>query len=152
MNKMQKLLTIFLLSVLSIVSGAECLYASNHEPQAEQSEQVQMVLKGKIGKYPITMVFTSNCWDDNVQGYYYYNSRPKTHFTLKCMKHELVDSNNLSYVEYQVNFEEYTPKGNHTGTFEGVLFNRAGVSTTYSGTFTNSKGKTFDFMVQHLDQ
>lgn len=149
---MQKFLTILVLSVLSIVGGIEFMYAYNSVDQTEQPEQEQMVLKGTIGKYPITMVFTSNYWDDGLQGYYYYNSRPKTHFTLKCKKHELEDSNNLTYVQYGVILEEYTPKGNHTGTFEGVLFNRAGVSTTYSGTFTNSKGKTFEFMVQHQDQ
>jgi len=149
---MRKFLAILVLSVLSIVGGVEYLYALPPDSQTEQPVQEPMVLKGKIGEYPITMVFTANFWDENIQGYYYYNSRPKTHFTLKCKKHELEDSNNLTYVQFRVIFEEYTPKGNHTGTFDGILFNRAGVSTTYSGTFTNSKGKTFEFMIQHLDQ
>lgn len=149
---MQKILTTVMLALLTLMGGTEYLYASHTERQEEQTKQEPMVLKGMIGEYPVTMFFTSNWWDDDLQGYYYYNSRPKSHLKLKCTRHELEDSNNLTYVQYGVTIEEYTRKGSHSGTFVGVIFNRAGISTTFSGTFTNSKGKEFEFMVQHLDQ
>ena len=42
----------------------------------------------------------------------------------------------------QVVLDEYSPKGNHTGTFDGHLQGRGG---GYAGTFTNAKGETFTF-------
>lgn len=108
-------------------------------------ENEYMVMNGHIGPYAATM-YIEGFSGKNLKGYYVYNDRPNVKFRLKCVKHVMTDSNNLTYVNYEVRLEEYTPKGNHTGTFVGSFCNRAGQYTQFTGTFTNVRNKKkFDF-------
>ena len=93
---------------------------------------------GKIGEYEITMKIDFADFDGDSIGYYYYNSRPQTLFKLVQTELEAINLHGSMHVV----LEEYTPKGNHTGTFDGQLECRG---DSFEGTFTNSKGKKFDF-------
>ena len=70
-------------------------------------------------------------------GYYYYNDRPQTKFTLKMIENE---PNPKGFNKVVLN--EYSPKGNHTGTFKGIIEGRG---DGFYGTFTNGQGKKFEF-------
>jgi len=95
---------------------------------------------GKIGPFDVTLTMGNLAEADEGDevGSYYYNDRPATKFVLKLKHFETV---NLSGT-MQVVLDEYSPKGNHTGTFDGHLQGRGG---GYAGTFTNAKGETFTF-------
>ncbi|MBR5655257.1 MAG: hypothetical protein IKW98_01035 [Prevotella sp.] len=94
---------------------------------------------GKIGPYAITLFLYPPVWNEGeVAGYYYYDERPKTHFTLKLVKHEAVNTKGSMHMV----MKEYTPKGNHTGTFDGQRELRG---DSFKGTFTNSRGKKYKF-------
>lgn len=105
------------------------------DKKPENIENEVLGLSGKIGTYPITMFIYTNEGDDNY-GYYYYNSRPESRFTLKCVQN---DPHPDGYND--IVLEEYTESGKNTGIFKGRLNGRGG---GFTGTFTNSKGKTFD--------
>ena len=94
---------------------------------------------GKIGPYAVT--FFRNPADMGVGdevGYYYYNDRPNSVFKLVLVKNEAINAKGSMHVI----LKEYSPKGKHTGTFDGQYECRGG---GYVGTFTNSKGKKFKF-------
>lgn len=77
-------------------------------------------LSGTIGEYGITMVLNSK-----LEGYYYYDSRPKTHFKIRistkraCRGEEGIDVH-LHSCKHIV-WQEYTPKGVNSGEFEGAF-------------------------------
>lgn len=74
-------------------------------------------------------------------GYYYYNDRPKTKFTLRLKEFNEKWNENLS-VSYHIILNEHTPKGFNSGTFDGWT----SALSCYNGTFKNSQGKEYDFM------
>ncbi|MBP5573931.1 MAG: hypothetical protein J6X40_07175 [Bacteroidales bacterium] len=93
---------------------------------------------GKIGEYEITMKIDFADFDGDSIGYYYYNNRPQTLFKLVQTELEAINIHGSMHVV----LDEYTPKGNHTGTFDGQLESRGDY---FGGTFKNSKGKKFKF-------
>lgn len=93
---------------------------------------------GKIGQYEITMYLGLDSHDGDSVGYYFYNDRPNTHFKLVQTELEAINIHGSMHLV----LKEYTPKGNHTGTFDGQYECRGGY---FGGTFTNSKGKEFEF-------
>ncbi len=92
---------------------------------------------GKIGPYAITLFVNVHSYGGEDAGYYYYNDRPQTKFTLKMIENE---PNPKGYNKVVLN--EYSPKGNHTGTFKGIIEGRG---DGFYGTFTNGQGKKFEF-------
>lgn len=94
---------------------------------------------GKIGPYAITLFINMRSYGEEVAGYYYYNDRPQTKFTLKMMENEPNPKGFNKVVLY-----EYSPKGNHTGTFKGIVEGRG---DGFYGTFTNGQGKEFKFQL-----
>ncbi len=100
---------------------------------------------GKIGDFNIKVSINfRNVVDaavgDSV-GYYYYNDRPKTKFTLR-LKELDEDMNETSFrVSYHIILDEHTPKGFKSGTFDGWT----SALSCYNGTFKNSQGKEYDF-------
>ncbi|MBQ3806024.1 MAG: hypothetical protein II844_09530 [Prevotella sp.] len=108
---------------------------------AANAQEEKVVYKGKIGTFEITMYLTRENFE--WKGYYVYNDRPKTKFTLKCVSDE-PDPRGWNDVE----FKEYTPKGNNTGTFKGRMEGRG---DGFYGKFI-TKGKTLDFnLVQQYE-
>jgi len=101
---------------------------------------------GKIGPYAITLFIDMRACEDDAAGYYYYNDRPNTKFTLKMVENE-PNPNGFN----KVVLHEFSPKGNHTGTFRGIVEGRG---DGFKGTFTNGKGKkyTFELMQQYDNQ
>ena len=73
-------------------------------------------------------------------GYYYYNDRPKTKFTLRLKEFNEKWNENLS-VSYHIILNEHTPKGFNSGTFDDWT---SGMYD-YNGTFTNNQGKEYNF-------
>ena len=106
--------------------------------QTEQEVKYEK-FTGKIGPYAITLFVNLEYADEDQEvGYYYYNDRPKTRFTLKLVEYAAINAKGSMHVV----LKEYTANGNHTGTFDGQYECRGG---GYEGTFTNSKGKKFRF-------
>lgn len=103
----------------------------NNQVVTYYSEDEYDIYDGKIGDYPVVLCFEKNKHD----GFYFYKSRPENKFTLKCENKSTENNNTILEVK------EYLPDGNSTGTFKGEY--RKGSS--FSGTFTNSEGKEFDF-------
>lgn len=99
-------------------------------------EEEYLVLEGEIGPYPITMYLTRN----SEKGYYNYHKGTKTNFELRRVTDLSGDEDNDE--EQRVVLKEYTPSGNNTGTFEGTFNYKLG---DYTGTFTNSKGTSYEF-------
>ena len=94
---------------------------------------------GKIGSYAITLFMSQDDLSEGATvGYYYYDERPKTHFKLVLKEYEVINTKGSMHFV----LKEYTPKGNHTGTFDGQLEGRGG---SFEGTFTNRKGEKFHF-------
>lgn len=100
--------------------------------------KAQSKYEGKIGPYDITMTIEFSSHDGDSIGYYYYNSRPNALFKLVQTKMEAINLHGSMHVV----LDEYTPKGFHSGTFDGQLESRG---DSFEGTFTNSKGKKFEF-------
>ena len=119
---MKKTLTLLFLSVFLCVGVA----------------QAQSKYTGKIGEYDITMFIELSSHDGDSIGYYYYDSMPQTLFKLVQTDMEAINIHGSMHVV----LDEYTPKGNHTGTFDGQLECRG---SSFEGSFTNSKGKKFAF-------
>lgn len=87
---------------------------------------------GTVGKYPIEMELTLNS-DNSVTGRYRYTKTGGGWLTLTGHR-------DGDYME----LFEYTSDGQSTGEFSGTV--NAGLRwVEYSGTFTNSKGKSFKF-------
>jgi hypothetical protein len=108
---------------------------------AAQTEQEADYTKyaGKIGPYAITLFINMRSYGEEDAGYYYYNDRPQTKFTLKMMENEPNPKGFNKVVLY-----EYSPKGNHTGTFKGTVEGRG---DGFNGTFTNGRGKKYEFQL-----
>lgn len=116
-------------------------------------------LEGAIGNYGITMVLNSN-----LDGYYYYDHRPKSRFKLKatktpCRGDECMQVH-LHWSKHVV-WQEYTPDGKNSGVFEGVFYERGvdwapGMSYDmeptkgfFEGIFRNkSNGKIYDVYME----
>lgn len=100
-------------------------------------------MEGKIGPYSITMQLhdLSDVDEGDFVGYYYYNERPQSKFSLKVVSMVAINTKG----SMQLVMKEYTPGGKHSGTFNGQYECRG---SYYAGTFTNSKGQKFDFKVQ----
>lgn len=92
---------------------------------------------GKIGPHAVTLYLNIREEVGNVAGYYYYDARPQSKFTLKLVKNE-PSLGGFNRVE----LKEYTAKGNHTGTFRGDVVSRG---DGFSGVFTTKKGKKYKF-------
>ena len=111
---------------------------------AQTPEQDYTKYAGKIGTYEITLFIDMHAYEDEDAGYYYYNDRPNTRFTLK-MKENEPNPNGFN----KVVLHEFSPKGNHTGSFRGIVEGRG---DGFNGTFTNGKGKKFKFaLMQQYD-
>lgn len=102
----------------------------------------EQVLTGKIGPYPVVMHINLDAFQEGEQvGYYTYNSMPNKRFKLVVKEYEaLNDKGSMRVIMY-----EYTSKGVHSGTFDGQYECRGDY---YEGTFKNSKGKKFKFLLQ----
>lgn len=99
---------------------------------------------GKIGEFDVTLYADfSNASEGDSIGYYYYNDRPKTKFKLVLVECEDLDIALRRYV-----IKEYTPKGNNTGKFVGRHSTKW---DSFSGKFTNSRGKEYDFEFMFLE-
>lgn len=108
-----------------------------------KDEDYYQVLEGQIGPYAITMYLQdlSLMDESDIVGYYFYNDRPHSKFKLKMVSMVAVNAKG----SMRLVLNEYTPKGFHSGTFNGQYECRGDY---YSGTFTNSKGKKFDFTLE----
>lgn len=103
---------------------------------ADDADSSCRKMVGKLdGKYEVTLFITD---EDTGEGYYYYNNRPSSTFTLTCTEGD-ASSNSTSHVV----LEEHNAAGKHTGTFDGQM-NPDG----YTGVFTNYKGQTFRFELE----
>lgn len=102
-------------------------------PSAQSSgNHARAAFSGTVGKYPIEMELTLNS-DNSVTGRYRYTKSGGGWLTLTGHR-------DGDYME----LFEYTSDGQSTGEFSGTV--NAGMSwVEYSGTFTNSKGKSFKF-------
>ena len=106
--------------------------------QTEYEVKYEM-FTGKIGPYAITLFMFPNDADEDAEvGYYYYNDRPKTHFKLQLVEYAAINAKGSMHLV----LKEFSPRGNHTGTFDGQRELRG---DGYVGTFTNSKGKKYHF-------
>lgn len=109
---------------------------NNQKAGPVQSDE-HIILKGTIGSYPITMALDRK---DTTRGYYYYDRRPESRFTLECTSSTPAENG-----ETEVVIKETNAKGRHTGTFTGTL-----APSSFGGTFTNYKGQEFNFQLyQH---
>ena len=104
---------------------------------------IEETLEGHIGPYTITMNLDdlSDADVGDFAGYYYYNDRPQSKFRLKIVDYVAVNAKG----SMKLVMKEYSPKGSHTGTFNGQYECRG---SYYAGTFTNSKGQKFKFEVK----
>ena len=128
--------TKFLLTLTAILFGAFHLAAQQPAQQQEDARN------GKIGPYAIQMFITlSDATEGDIVGYYIYTDRPATQFKLKLQHMEAINAEG----SMNVVLNEYSPRGKHTGTFNGQYECRGSL---YEGTFTNSKGKRLKFQVE----
>lgn len=101
-------------------------------PAQSSGNHAQAAFSGTVGKYPIEMELTLNS-DNSVTGRYRYTKTGGEWLTLTGHR-------DGDYME----LFEYTSDGQSTGEFSGTV--NAGMRwVEYSGTFTNSKGKSFKF-------
>lgn len=114
--------------------------------QAQQTNVNYKKFTGKIGQYDITLFFNPQTEVGNNSGYYFYNDRPNTHFTLILKFYEAEMREDATGMPVAWGhcwvLEEYSPKGNHTGTFDGIELQ---MGDSFDGTFTNQKGEKFEF-------
>ena len=109
------------------------------------AQEEDKLYDGKIGDFNIKV--SINLRDvvdaavgDSV-GYYFYNDRPKTKFTLRLKELDEDMNENSFRVSYHIILDEHTPKGFNSGSFDGWV----SALSNYSGTFKNSQGKEFDY-------
>lgn len=122
--------------------------------QAQEANVKYMKYVGKIGTYDVTLLFKPETTPGHNCGYYFYNDRPKTQFTLITKFYEAKMREDATGMPvawgHRWILEEYSPKGNHTGTFDGIEEN---LGDGFEGTFTNAKGEKFDFkLVQKFEE
>ena len=124
------------LMILMMACMAIPCTASNENIEREQ------ILKGNIGPYKVVMHLNLDAFEVGQEvGYYTYDSMPNKRFKLVIKKEEAINaSGSMRVVMY-----EYTSKGVHSGTFDGQYECRGDY---YEGTFKNSKGKKFKFVLQ----
>lgn len=106
---------------------------NNQKAGPVQSDEYT-ILKGTIGSYSITMYLDRK---DTTRGYYYYDRRPESRFTLECTSSTPADNDKTEVV-----IKETNAQGKHTGTFAGKL-----TPSSFDGTFTNYKGQEFHFQL-----
>ena len=139
---------------ISIIAAVVLLALLAGMPASAQSLPIQadtvcadkqadyQILTGKIGPYPVKMhLRISGVQDDDEVGYYYYTAYPNNRFKLKMISMVAVNARGTM----QLVLHEYTTQGKHTGTFDGNYECRG---DHYAGTFTNSKGKKFKFVLE----
>lgn len=139
---------------ISIIAAVVLLALLAGMPASAQSLPIQadtvcadkqadyQILTGKIGPYEVKMhLRISGAQDDDEVGYYYYTAYPDNRFKLKMISMVAVNAQGTM----QLVLHEYTTQGKHTGTFDGNYECRG---DHYAGTFTNSKGKKFKFVLE----
>lgn len=99
--------------------------------------------KGKVGKYPVTLLLMEATPSEDIIGsiyaQYWYESNPTSVFRLFAE-----GENSLAIQDggkVVVTLTEYAPNSNQSGKLEAVHDTKA---KTIKGTFTNSKGQTFE--------
>ena len=124
------------LLVLLVSASSASVYAD--------SDSHSTVYTGTIGDYKVHMVL-----DSNLEGYYYYDHRPDSHF-------KLVKTREVECVEcmlcVHITLQEYVPDTNkNTGEFVGLYRfckNDGLALTSFEGTWRNkSTGQTLPFDV-----
>ncbi|MBO4871465.1 MAG: hypothetical protein J5565_05735 [Muribaculaceae bacterium] len=132
---------LLLATVTAIVMWSPVVAANEQEMSEPNTAPVNyQELNGKIGPYAVKMFLKLNEVGDEV-GYYYYVKYPKNVFKLRLEEMVAVNASGSMHVV----LNEYTSKGVHSGTFDGQYECRGDY---YAGTFTNSKGKRFKFVLQ----
>ena len=122
------------------VSAQNSTVQGNDETTDSQAEY--QVLNGKIGPYQVKMYLCINgAQDDDEVGYYYYTANPRNRFKLKMISMVAINAKGTM----EVVLHDYTSDGKHSGTFDGNYECRG---DHYVGTFTNSKGKKFKFVLE----
>ena len=137
----------YLLLFVFILTGTMMTNARKTKvlPGVEKTQSDYYRMTGSIGQYPIVMHLDAFAKNGSYCGYYYYRSRPNTKFKLivkstKTKRHE--------YWAKELTIYEYTPAGNHTGSFVGTAHGADCDGCVFSGTFYNSKGQSFRFHVE----
>lgn len=128
----------FILFVFSLVVLASMpkVEAKNH------------VFAGSIGPYKIHMVL-----NDQMQGYYYYDNRPNSHFKLVVSSNRNCSDGEHGHGEAcsKLTLQEYAPGGKNSGQFVGTYLSSyayGSVGSEFTGVFTNkSNGKRYSFEV-----
>ena len=128
----------FILFVFSLVMLASMpkVEAKNH------------VFTGSIGPYKIHMVL-----NDQMQGYYYYDNRPKSHFKLVLTSQRdcAFEEHGSKEACYKLTLQEYAPGGKNSGQFVGTYksaYEYGYIGSEFTGVFTNkSNGKRYSFEV-----
>ena len=120
-------------AIFTVLERISTQYDSSYE---RSSDSASSYFKGKIGPFPITL-YLSLSNNGSVSGWYYYDSRgPGRRFSLTGIYNN----------EGQIVINEYTPKGNNTGKFDGYYKN--GV---YSGTFhAYADSKSYEFYLNEM--
>ncbi len=111
-------------------------------PHTEDDDDYDQELLGKIGPYSVSMYLEDLSSKDvgDFIGYYVYDERPNSYLHLRIASMVPVNATG----SMRLVLEEYTEKGLHSGTFKGQYECRGDY---YSGTFTNSKGQKFEFIL-----
>ena len=142
MKRISIILTIALLALIAGIQVSAQNSAAQGNVETTDSQADYQVLKGKIGPYKVKMYLRINgAQDDDEVGYYYYTAYPQNHFKLKMISMVAVNAKGTM----EMVLHEYTSDGKHSGTFDGNYECRGDY---YAGTFTNSKGKKFKFVLQ----
>ena len=111
-------------------------------PHTEDDDDYDQELVGKIGPYSVSMYLEdlSSKDEGDFIGYYFYDERPNSYLHLRIASMVPINATG----SMRLVLEEYTEKGLHSGTFKGQYECRGDY---YSGTFTNSKGQKFEFIL-----
>jgi len=139
---------------ISVIAAVMLLALLVGMPASAQSQPIQadtvsaaeqadyQILTGKIGPYEVKMhLRISGAQDDDEVGYYYYTAHPDNRFKLKMISMVAVNAKGTM----ELVLHEYTAQGKNTGTFDGNYECRG---DHYAGTFTNSKGEKFKFVLE----
>lgn len=131
-------LVIYLGLILTFVFGA---FTPHKAGSDENSKAIE--LEGTIGRYPIQMTLNLKDIENNdtheVRGKYRYTASGDG--GMLSLNGEKKGTNLI--------LKEYDSDGQQTGTFNGTFeINSQQSSLEYTGTFTNSKGKTFKFSIK----
>ena len=134
---------LLLATVIAVVMWSPVVAASEQETSEPSTASVNyQELNGKIGPYAVKMYLRLGFSQESDEvGYYYYVKYPKNVFKLRLVDMEAVNAKGSMHVV----LHEFTSKGVHSGTFDGQYECRGDY---YAGTFTNSKGKRFKFVLE----